>query len=756
MNINQSELTIQLTGGSGMNKKLTSVLSKVLLYLILFLLFLNGCEPVSKQPVDYVDPNIGGIGHLLRATSPLVYLPHGSVWLAPYTTPGIRDRYLADKIYGFPVGISSIMVTSGPLHVDPHSNASSFDHDLESVSPYHYAVYLEDYEIEAEYSVNEHTVYYRFTFFDSASANILLTISRQGAVKLSNGHLIEGYETAHRGDVTGKKQYFYCDLSKPIGSFGTWLGKKIFHSVKEQKGDSIGLFIAFPVSGGEQIDLKIGFSDLSVEEAGQFLENEISSSTFAQVKKQARKIWNEALGKIKVIGGNEKQRTIFYTALYRTMGRKGNVWDTYRCAYPLQTIIEPEINLEVVRGFVTEYQETGWMPSSGAMIGHHATPVILDAYMKGIRDFDVEKAYEGMKKNAMEATMIPWRDRGPLTELENTYFDKGFFPALPPGTKEWVPQVDNFERRQSVAVTLEHCYDDWCLAEMAKTLAKKTDYEYFIQRAYNYKNLYDKRIGFMAPKTADGEWIEAFDPKLSGGQGGRAYFAECNSWTYTWQVQHDVQGLINLMGGREQFINRLDAFFIEQYDMLKFMFLNQFPDATGLIGQYAQGNEPSFHIPYLYNYGGAPWKTQRRVREIMKVWYDDDPLGICGDEDGGAMSAWYVFSAMGFYPVCPGRPIYSIGSPIFEKVTINVADGKTFIIEAKEVSSKNKYIQSAELNGEPLNKPWFEHKAVSNGGRLVLQMGDRPNKEWGSSPEAAPPSLTNLMGTVRGDIFIEQ
>ncbi len=725
-----------------MNKKHAFVLSKTLLSLILLLVFLNGCEPFSKQPVDYVDPNIGTIGHLLRATSPLVYLPHSSIRLAPYTTPGIRDRYLADKIYGFPVGLSSIMATTGTLTIDAEKNASNFDHDLEIVTPYYHAVLLEDYDIEVDYSVTEHAAFYRFMFSETSPANILLRLRRDAHIQILGNNVIEGYETAYRRGVAGKKLYFHCELSKPIASFGTWRGKNITQGVKEQTGDSIGVFVTFPVSDGEQIDLKVAFSDQSVEEAGQFLEDEISSFNFEQVKNRARDVWNEALSKIKVTGGSERERTIFYTALYRTMGRKGNVWDTYRSAYPLQTIIEPETNLEVIRGFVREYKKTGWIPSSGAMIGHHSTAVILDAYMKGIRDFDIEKAYEGTKKNAMEATMIPWRDRGPITELEKTYFEKGFFPALPLGEDEWVPQVHSFERRQSVAVTLEHCYDDWCLAEMAKALGKKNDYEYFKQRAHNYQNLYDVRIGFMAPKTADGKWIEPFDPKLSGGQGGRAYFAECNSWTYTWHVQHDVQGLINLMGGREQFVDRLDALFVEQYDMLKFLFLNQFPDATGLIGQYAQGNEPSFHIPYLYNYAGTPWKTQRRVREIMKVWYDDDPLGICGDEDGGAMSAWYVFSAMGFYPVCPGRPLYDIGSPIFEKVTINVADGKTFIIEAKDVSSKNKYIQSATLNGETLNKPWFEHSTIVNGGKLILKMGDRPNKEWGNAPEAAPPSMS--------------
>jgi predicted alpha-1,2-mannosidase len=322
------------------------------------------------------------------------------------------------------------------------------------------------------------------------------------------------------------------------------------------------------------------------------------------------------------------------------------------------------------------------------------------------------------------------------------YLEKGYFPALARDQKEWVSEVHTYEKRQSVAVTLDNCYDDWCIAQMAKKLNKMDLYEYFIRLAYNYRNVFNPETGFMSPKTADGEWVEDFNPKLDGGQGGRDYFAECNSWVFSFHVQHDVQGLINLMGGREKFAKRLDSLFTEQYDVPKFVFLKQFPDATGLIGQFCQGNEPAFHIPYLYNYSGEPWKTQRKVREIMNIWYGDGPLGICGDEDEGAMTAWYVFSAMGFYPVCPGSPTYNIGSPLFNEIVIDVGHDKSFVIKAENASSKNKYIQSAELNGKPLNKPWFLHSDIADGGCLTLCLGDRPNKEWGSRPEAAPPSMS--------------
>ena len=369
------------------------------------------------------------------------------------------------------------------------------------------------------------------------------------------------------------------------------------------------------------------------------------------------------------------------------------------------------------------------------MIGRHETVSIADAYFKGFRDYDAEKAYAGMKKNATELTMIPWRN-GPVTELDKVYFDKGFFPALPQGAKEWVPQVHSFEKRQSVAVTLEHCWDDWCLAQMAQSLNKSDDFNYFTKRSENYRNLYDTRIGFMAPKTADGKWVfdeKGLDPVWSGGQGGRDYYTETNAWTYTFHVQHDINGLIGLMGGKANLSYKLDALFREQFGGRgsKFEFLRLFPDMTGLIGQYHQGNQPGFHIPYLYNYTGEPWKTQRRVRDIMKIWYNDGPLGICGDEDEGELSSWYVFSSMGFFPVCPGKPVYDIGSPVFRKVSLDAGNGKTFTIKAKDASSKNKYIQSASLNGRPLNSPWFNHSDLVQGGSLVLHMSPRPNKRWG-------------------------
>ena len=700
------------------------------------------------------------------------------VELAHNPSPETRDRYLASKISSFSIRAlprysiatipSWIMATNGELQVNAEMD-SYFDHDFETVTPYYCAVLLEDYDIDVEYTVTEHAAYYRFTFPKSSNSHILM--GSNSKVNILNNHIIEGVE-----DARGATAYFYAEFSKPFASYGTWKDEQVFIDSKKQSGDSIGVYTNFTTSQGEQIEVKIGISYIDMKQARQNLEMEIPAWDFERVKNRTKNIWSKALSKIKIEGGTEKQRTIFYSALYRVMlgsqsmnlteygryysridnkvhktdghdfYRVGSNWGSHHSLFPLFLLLEPEKQNALMRSYVLVEKQGNWISTSGGrhnMVGHHEAATITDAYLKGFRDFDVETAYEGIKRNAMETTMLS-RHLGnscAMTELDSVYLNKGFFPALSPGEEEWVPQVGF--GRQSVTLTLENCYDDWCIALMAKTLGKKEDYDYFIKRAYNYQNLFDASIGLMRPKTANGNWVTPYDPIWSGGQGGREYFAENNAWNYTWYAPHDVQGLINLMGGREKFVDKLNELFSTEIPLYrKFDFLGQFPDMTGLIGMYSHGNEPTWHIPYLYNYAGAPWMTQKRVRDIMNIWYSAEPLGMCGDEDFGEMSSWYVLSAIGFYTVCPGQPVYDIGSPLFEKITIDIGNDKTFIIEAKNVSAKNKYIQSAILNNESLDKPWFEHSDIVNGGTLVLNMGSRPNKKWGSAPEAAPPSMT--------------
>ncbi len=733
-----------------------------------------------KDPVDYVSPNIGGIGQLLTATIPYVQYPHGMARLAPITTPGIMDRYLADKIYGFPAGAAVLMASTGPVGTRAEAYASNFDHDFEIATPYYYEADLQTWGIKAELTPTQEAAYYRFTFPASAHGHLALTLGDRAEISVTGNRVVQGDEPVDRegrkrtAPENKTREYFYAEFSKPFDAYQTWQNGSLTHDAK-QTGDQIGFVANYTTTANEPIEVRVGISYISVEQAHRNLRREIPDWNFEQVKSQARNVWNQALGAVATAGGTERQRTIFYTALYRSLGRMTDItedgkywsgydnavhnsdghdfyvddgmWDTFRSLHPLQLLLNANQQEDMIRSYIRMYRQSGWLPSfpsvggdRAVMIGHHADQLILDTYAKGYRDFDVNAAYAGMRKNATEATMIPW-SHGPLTSLDHVYFDKGFFPALADGETETVPEVTP-ERRQAVSVTLESSYDDWCVAQMAKALGKQADAAYFTKLAHDYTNVFNPAIDFMAPRSADGKWVANFDPKLGGGQGGRDYTTEVDSWLYTFSVQHDVAGLIHLMGGRDAFNARLDRLFVEQYSEPKYRFLNQFPDATGLVGLYAQGNEPSYHIPYLYDFSGEPWKTQQRVRQLMDIWYGDGPLGIPGDDDGGETSSWYVLSAMGFYPVAPGSPVYEIGSPIFAKTTVRMGNGKEFTILANHTSAQNKYIQSAVLNGRPLNQPWFRHADIADGGTLILNMGSKPNTQWGSAPEDAPPSMS--------------
>lgn len=703
-----------------------------------------------KDPVDYVNPYIGSIGHLLTSTSPVVSLPHGMAQVVPVTNPGAADRYLADRIHGFRIGCASLMPYSDS---EESSYSSAYDHDLESAAPCFYSVLLEDSEISTAYTALHHSAYFRIVYPEHTDSRLLVRLPEESEITAQNEQTVIGQTI-----IDGVPHFVYIEISNPFSAGSSW-----------SKVTDSGLAISFGKLADETvIELKVGISHLGYDQALANMKREIGDKAFEEAKGEARAIWNEALGRIEVDGGSESQRTIFYTAFYRSLlpmmnitedGRyfsgfnrseqeagdhdfytMDNLWDSYRCLHPLQLIVEPSRQSDMIASYIRMFEQSGWLPQFPGlhgdrpyMTGNHAAAFFADTYLKGERNFDLEKAYEAIRHNATKATMLPWTDNAPMTELDQIYADKGFFPALAKDEIESVPEVHGFERRQAVSVTLEHAYDDWCAGQLAKALNKEEDYSFFMKRAANYRNLFDERIGFMAPKSADGEWVAGYDPKRGGGQGGRDFFAECNAWIYTFHVQHDVEGLIRLFGGRGKFEKKLDDLFVEQYSGSKYEFLNQFPDSTGLIGQYCMGNEPAFHIPYLYNHAGTPWKTQRKVREIMKLWFGDGPLGICGDEDNGAMSAWYVFSAMGFYPVCPGKPVYEIGSPIFNEIRIRQPNGQTFTIQAVNVSEVNKYIQSAELNDHPYHRPWLDHEAITSGGTLVLQMGPRPNKSWGAA-----------------------
>ncbi|MCL1909475.1 MAG: GH92 family glycosyl hydrolase [Kiritimatiellaeota bacterium] len=707
-----------------------------------------------KSPVDYVDPHIGAIAPLLAVTSPTVQLPHGMVRIAPLRARDQSNPWLADRILGFPLNIISHR-GAGAFRIMADSSggvpASDFtaevDHAFETATPYAFSTLLEDSQIEASYTVTEHAAIFRFKcgtgLLTCPNINIRFGVNETGNLTAENDTTF-GSET-----ISGIKCHFYAKTSEQA----------------------------------QTTEVRVGFSFISVEQARANMETEVAGRTFEQVAEAGRAAWENSLNAIAVEGGTERERRIFYTSFWRCHERQINItevgveklqphnryfsaydnrvhenekpfyvddwlWDTHRGLHPLRLITDPARECEILDSYARMVAQSPdhWAPvfphvygNKPAMLGNHCAAAAADAYMKGARDFDIETLYAGLRRNATIGSRLPWHI-GNATELDRTYDESGFFPSLAPGQEEWVPEAHKYERRQSVSVTLEHAYDDWCIAQLARALGKEDDAQLFAKRALNYRNLYSEKHGVFAPRTADGAWVEPFDPELSGGQGGRDYYAECNGLTWAWSVPHNVADLINLMGGRDEFFRRLDHYFNQPLTTSKWDFLKIFPDSTGLIGHFCMGNEPGFLIPYLYLYCGAPWRTQRRVRQIMDYWFDDTPHGVCGDDDGGAMAAWYVFSAMGIYPLCPGRPVYGIGSPIFAKTRLRLPDG-VFEIIAENVSTQNKYVQSAELNGAVLEKCWFTHDALVAGGSLVLRMGPRPNKEWGAGPEDAPPSM---------------
>ncbi|MDD4592087.1 MAG: glycoside hydrolase family 92 protein, partial [Parabacteroides sp.] len=421
------------------------------------------------------------------------------------------------------------------------------------------------------------------------------------------------------------------------------------------------------------------------------------------------------------------------------------IWDTYRALHPLQVLLNPKAESQKLASYLRIYEQSGWMPTfpcvfgdAHCMNGNHAAIMFADALCKNI-SFDVTKAADAMKHTVLSESMVPWY-RGPITCLDEFYQKNGWFPALHPGEMETVKEVSPFEKREAVAVTLGASYDDWAIAQLDKKALKEDDYHYFLGRSLNYRYLFNKSTNFFHPKDSAGRFIEPFDYIFSGGIGARDYYDENNAWTYNWDVQHNIADLISLFGGTKPFTDKLDQLFVEGMQRSKWQYYAVHPDATGNVGQFVMGNEPSFHIPYLYNYVRQPWKTQKRIRMLMESWFRNDLMGICGDEDGGGMSAFYVFSALGFYPETPGIPMYVIGSPIFTKSTIRLDNGKNFTVIALKASWENKYIQSAKLNGKSYNKTWFTHDDLMEGGVLELVMGNRPNKQWGTSLESVPPS----------------
>ncbi len=728
-------------------------MKKLLFQTTLFLLLCSCIGKIEKTPVDYVNNRIGNISHLLVPTYPTTHLPNSMLRMIP-----THNEFTTDRMEGLALNSPSHRQGHSLLLLPYRGDVKDFGgnlkyrYDHEKSTPYSYSVYLDDFSVGVDFAPAAKSAIYRFRFEDSDRRLILLKANGKGEIDIKDGALC-GYD-----NFAGIKHYFYLEFdAQPIQV------DSLSHSL---------VFAEFPESE-DVVNVRYGISYIGVEQAKRNLYNEINDFNLEKLASQARDKWNDVLGKIKIEGGTEDQKTTFYTALYRAHERMINisedgtyfsaydgkvhedngvdfwvddwVWDTYLALHPLQVLLNPEAQEQKLASYIRMYEQSGWIPTfpcvfgdAHCMNGNHAAGVFADALNKGLR-FDVEKAFEGMKHTVMTESMIPWY-RGPKTALDDFYHENGWFPALHPGEKEEFTEVGPFEQRQAVAVTTAASYDDWCIAQLAKHLGKDEDYRFFRDRSYNYRNVFNKETNFFHPKDKDGTFIEPFDYIFSGGIGARAYFDENNAWTYNWDVRHHIQDLIDLFGGNAPFIERLDQLFVEDMKMSKWQYYALHPDATGNVGQFVMGNEPSFHIPYLYNYAGQPWKTQKRIRMLMESWFRNDLMGVCGEEDGGGMSAFYVFSALGFYPVSPGVPVYTIGSPLFDKSEIQLANGKVFTVIAHGVSWENKYIQSAKLNGVEYAKTWFTHEDIMNGGTLELFMGDYPNKKWGVGEGANPPS----------------
>ncbi|WP_199141155.1 GH92 family glycosyl hydrolase [Pedobacter sp. ASV12] len=726
--------------------------------LALSLLAGQGLAQQQASNLSYVDPTIGSVGLILEPTRPAVHLPNSMVRVFP-----ARADQLDDQIAYFPLTISShrqnwlfgLMPYSGPIN--EQAWGKKFTSDNEQIRPDSYTGLLEDNGTKISFIPGAKAGFFEFAFADKVDHYLRLTILNNGEINLENQHALSGIE-----EFQGMKAYFYAETNVTLGDV----------SYQNQQGKKRALI---KIEGqAQKVAFKYGISFISKAQAKENLNREIADWDRAKLQSKATAAWNKVLSQVNVKGGTTAQKRVFYTSLYRSYERMVDIneygkyysaydhqvhrsdrpffvdnwlWDTYIALEPLQTILNPKMEGDKLNSYVQMYEQSGWMPSfalvfgdNPCMTGNHAAAWFLDSYQKGVRGFDLQKAYEGIKKNSLEATLLPWKN-GKATVLDTFYAEKGYMPALKPGEKETVAAVHGFEKRQSVSVTLENSFDDWCLAQLASKSGNEADRALFLKRAANYKNVFREDKGFVWPKDSDGNWIEPFDPKFSGGQGGREYFTENNAYTYNWDVKHDLDGLFQLMGGRAKAEEKLDDLFRASLGRSKYNLWYTFPDATGLVGQFVMGNEPSFHIPYLYNYLGAPWKTQKRIRMLMDTWYTDNLFGIPGDEDGGGMTAFVVFSMMGFFPVTPGVPVYSIGSPTFNEMSIRLDNGKTFTVLAKNNSASNKYIQSATLNGKVLNRSWFTHQELTNGGVLTLQMGSLPNKTWGSTN--LPPSALN-------------
>lgn len=749
-----------------------AILRNIFLYLLA--LSCAGCVSVKQGtgPSDAVNPYMGNISHLLVPTYPTIHLPNSMLRVYPE-----RQDNTSDQLYGLPVMVTShrgrsafnLSVVDG-TGVGRFDRVYALDYDNEVIKPHLYTSTLENGDMEVRYAPSHQSAIYEVTFVQPYSPTLVLN-TRAGTISVVGNSILATQQIENNTTV-----FLFAEVDQAPIQAGTLSQQgHLQPNTTLTASDDATVVMQFKAHT-RQLKIRYGISFISLEQAERNLRREIEDFNLDLIAERGRKLWDSTLGKIDVKALSEDDRQVFYTSLYRCFERPVNIsedgryysafdgqvhtdsrpfytddwiWDTYRATHPLRLLIDQKVEADIIQSFVRMAQQMNdlWLPTfpeitgdSRRMNSNHGVATIADAYFKGLKDFDVATAYESGRRAIEEKTLAPW-SASRAGWLDNFYKEHGYIPALRPGEEETVPEVHHFEKRQPIAVTLGTAYDEWCLSRLAKALGKEQDYQRYAEHALNYRNVFNAETKFFHPKDKDGNFIMPFDYRYAGGQGAREYYGENNGWVYRWDVPHNVDDLVKLMGGRESFIANLDQTFREGLGKSKFEFYSHLPDHTGNVGQYSMANEPSLHIPYLYNYAGQPWKSQKRIHQLIHQWFRNDLMGMPGDEDGGGMSAFVVFSMLGFYPVTPGLPVYVFGTPFFKESSMALPDNKVLTVKAINLSKQNKYIQAVKINGQPWNKPWFSHADISAGATIELTMDKYPNKQWGAAEQSAPPSF---------------
>ena len=745
------------------------------------LVFVQAGVRAATDPVDYVSTLVGTHSSYKLSTGntyPAIALPWGMNFWTPQTGKmgdGWAYTYDADRIRGFKethqpspwindYGQVALMPVTGAPVFDEDKRASWFSHKAETATPYYYKVYLADHDVTTEITPTERAAYFRFTFPDSEHSYVVVDGFDQGSYMkvIPSENKIVGYTTKNSGGVPENfKNYFVMEFSKPFTYTATVSDSTIDTSKLEVKTDHAGAIVGFATRRGEQVLVRVASSFISPEQAEANLK-ELGQRSFEEVKQAGRQRWNEVLGRIEVKDDNLDNLRTFYSCLYRSVlfprsfyeiGADGKpvhyspyngqvlsgymftdtgFWDTFRCLFPLLNLLYPSVNEKIQAGLVCAYNESGFLPEwaspghRGCMVGNNSASVVADAYLKGLRGYDIETLWKAVVHgaNSVHPTVSS------TGRLGYEYYNKlGYVPY-------------DVKINESAARTLEYAYDDWCIYQLGLKLGKsKKELKPFARRALNYRNLFDKTHKLMRGRNQDGSFQSPFNPLKWGDA-----FTEGNSWHYTWSVFHDPQGLIDLMGGREMFCHMLDSVFSvppvfdESYygqvihEIREMQIMN--------MGNYAHGNQPIQHMIYLYDYAGEPWKAQYWLRQVMDRMYNAQPDGYCGDEDNGQTSAWYVFSALGFYPVCPGTDQYVLGAPLFKQAVLHLENGKTVTIDAPANSKDNFYVGRLTVDGKDYEKNYLTHSQLLNGARINFDMAAQPNKQRATAPEDAPYSYS--------------